>query len=78
MTHPALQHLSIDEIRRLGADARQMGLPFHSNPFYRSDGSDDVELGAWLAKASAWSDGWVQKDAGRDDALQRQMLVRFW
>ena len=75
MTHPPLQHLSLDETRQRGADARQMGLPFHSDPFYMST---ELDLEEWVAKCSAWSDGWVQKDAGRNSTLQERMHLRIW
>ncbi len=74
MTHPALTQLSLDEIRRRGVDARRLGLPFNSNPFYMDLG-DDLE--AWYAKCSAWADGWAQRDSGRTPPVITLLNGRF-
>lgn len=72
---PALERASLDEIRRRGADARRLGLPFHSNPFYASR---EIDLGKWFSRFSAWSEGWAEEDAGRDPPPQERMRLRLW
>lgn len=57
-----------------GVAARQAGKGFDENPFYQSSGS----LEEWHECASAWADGWLTEDAGRDQPVANRFLVRFW
>lgn len=64
MTHPALDSLTLGDIRDRGRQARRMGLPFvGSNPFVGDDSIEPLE--EWAAKCMAWNAGWLEEDRGR-------------
>lgn len=61
-------------IVRRGIAARQAGLGYFENPFLLdSSGS----LGEWFEVCSAWAEGWLREDAGRDENVARLLSHRF-
>lgn len=61
-------------IKERGAAARQAGAGFHENPFYFTSGAFEE----WVPCAAAWTAGWLEEDAGRDQNMARMMRVQWW
>lgn len=74
MTHPALDSLTLDELRARGADARRLGLPDLSNPLLRDQ---SLSLERFVARGGAWSAGWLVEDAGRTESVQRHLRAEL-
>lgn len=75
-----MEKSDFEGFKRNGALARQRGESFHSNPHYDSPMSwSAVEhMLQWHDVCSAWAAGWLAEDNGRDQAMARQLTVRYW
>ena len=69
-----MQQSDLDGIARSGAKARDDEVGYFDNPHH----GDDIPLELWVAVCSAWSVGWLERDAGRDKDIARLMQVRYW
>ena len=69
-----MQQSDLVGISRSGAQARDKGVGYFDNPHL----ADDIPLKQWLAVCIAWSGGWLERDAGRDQDIARLMRVRYW
>lgn len=47
---------------------------FHENPFYFTSRTREE----WAQCAAAWSAGWLEEDAGRDQGIAQLMRLRWW
>jgi hypothetical protein len=76
---PAMDR-ELQAIQQQGAAARKADASYFGNPHLFAQVPIDTpdQLIAWSDLCNAWSAGWLQEDAGRDESIQRLMQLRYW
>ena len=76
---PAVPKSDLEGLQRAGVAARIAGQSYYDNPmFFASVPTDTTgQLLEWHDLCLAWAAGWLKEDAGRDEALQRALRLRY-
>ena len=76
---PDVPKSDLEGINRAGVAARIAGQSYYDNPMFFATVPTDTpeQLLEWHDLCLAWAGGWMSEDAGRDEALQRVLRLRY-
>ena len=76
-----MKNSDIDGIHSRGEQGRAAGMGYFENPFLDDANLADEsaeQLRNWCDIGNAWAAGWLDADAGRDEAIAKLMRVGYW
>ena len=76
-----MENSDIDGIHHSGEQGRTTGMGYFEKPFLLDTNlpvKTPEQLLAWCDLGNAWAAGWLEGDAGRDEAIASLMRVRHW